>query len=377
MFDLATIPYAMLFGNYQRNSYVPLETYAQGKLLWSKQHVEHDPEAYQTPQAVLLNGTCLGLQTASQFWLLDLKGGLKKRLPIAGSSPLIFGKDGFAFLDPIQMLAYADCEGKILTQSVHIYGTSEWTSVLLLRPLWEEVISVVQFSGGPRRSPRQFFSARMPIGKTQEVWSFDGPGTVDHALMTGDEKKLLLIRGAQVTVLDLSTGAQAADFKLPVMNARIASLDLQGNLVVVGQKAESGAAAWMLYVLGLDGSNLWQRELSRPVCALDAVMRPQPPASGPGGRVYLIEDGYLTCHTKDAEKWRFPVIGPGQPHITVAKDGAIILINTGFLNVIDPEGKAVFSKLISTPDEAFDAPAVLDEQGRIYVAGSKAIYCFE
>jgi outer membrane protein assembly factor BamB len=373
MFDFTGVANPMLYNNYQRNSFVPLPMKAAGKLLWTKAYKEVDPDSWLTPKALLLHSTHLGVKSNAELWLFETNGTFKRSYAAYGPAPALFGKGGIAYVRPCRLMDYLDYDGKVLTQDISIDG--EWTVAKLLRPSWDEILGVMQFTGGPQRLPREFSIGRQQIGKSREVWGEDDKGTIDHAFLTKDEKTIVIVMGENVSCLDAATGKKTTAFKTGMAEPRIAAIDCAGNLICGGMVVKEKIDRWALLAMALDGSPRWECELAHPLFAVDSFLYPQPPACGNDGRVYIVDDGFLKCIIGGTEKWRAPVIGALQSLLTVAADNSIILLNGPRIQVLNGNGEERFSTIV--PDESFEAPAVIDEKGNVYVAGSKALYCFE
>ncbi|MBN1127509.1 MAG: PQQ-like beta-propeller repeat protein [Chitinispirillaceae bacterium] len=373
MFDLTGVANPMLYGNYQRNSYVPLPINAEGKKRWSKDYTAVDPDSRLTPKTLLLHSTHLGIQSNAELWLFETDGSFKRHYDAYGPAPVIFGKDGIAYVRNCQLMDYIDYNGKVLTEDINLDG--EWTVVKLLRPLWEEFISVVQFTGGPERRPREYTIGRKKIGKSREVWGQDDKGTIDHAFLTKDEKTMVILQGEDVSCLDAATGKKITTFKTGIAGPFVAAIDRAGNLLCGGRMVKDENTHWVLLAMTLDGSLRWECHLEHPLFAIDTIFNHQPPACGNDGRVYIVDDGFMKCMIAGDSKWQVPVIGRLRTLLTVSMDNSVILLNGPRLQVLDADGRERFTEII--PDESFETPAVIDEKGRIYAAGQKALYCFE
>jgi hypothetical protein len=365
--SIMNVAYPVQFANYQRNSFVFLSTQAKGENAWVRDYLKFNAGVIQLPQAVLINKSTVGVMTSTQLLVFDAQGSPRYHL----SGPAIFGERAIAYVLPSRLMNYQDYEQKLLSEALPIPNYQDWTSLKLLIPRWDEILAAVQFTGGPQRRPRWFSIALIEVGESLSKWSIPGDGIIDQVLASKDEKNLFVLQGETAKVISAQDGSELSHFAMKLKGGEAASLDHADNLVVVGKDVcEDAQTPYMLKIFSKEGKLLNQSPLSKPHTN-------QPPACGTNGHIFLVDEDKVKCIQNGCELWEYPLVGVEDSWITVLKDNAVLVVNSGILHFIDSKGKSIFRKIITLDKESFTAPASVGENGNIYVASNKHLYCFK
>jgi hypothetical protein len=369
-FNVRNCMYPVEFANYQRNSYVPTAVRRQWDIGWSRRFSEIDPELSVSPRAVLVGDAIVAVKTASELFVYDASGRFKFVEGIGNPTPLVLGSGGMAYFNESGGLVYQDYERKKLRAEEPIPGFDRWAYALLIRPTMDEVLGVVQNAGIRGQKEKRYYIYRFVRRDLTRKWSYEFPGIVNHALLTPDEKTLICIVGDEVTLYDAESGKSGFNFKTGLVNPLAASLNLNGELVVIGTAEDAPEAKKRCVAFSLTGDKLWSIALISPALA-------QPPVSGEDGCVYLVDNMCLKCIRNGEIKWSTPPIFGDRTCVTVTGGNYALVLDGAMLRLYDPAGERIFESLISKEGDAFGIPPAVDAGGRIYVLSDKNLYCLE
>ena len=371
MFRLDGVAYPMEYANYQLNSYVPVMSGATGKLLWSRNFSEANENFLLIPRAVLIKGDHIGVLSTDNLLIYRPDGAYQHMIPLGSGTPVVFGRSAIAYLVPAYLLNYEKYSGKLILEEGEFPALREWADVMLFQPDDDEFIAAVQFTGGPRPAvlPKEYDIYRKKIEKSFVRWKYGGEGTIDSAMITNDNRKIVIIQKSKVSLFDIVNITLESGFDLAFDEIETASLDLQNNLVFIGRGAKNKGLHPYLSKCALSGKILWEYQVHNP-------QTHQPPVSGNDGRIYLVDRDHLECIDKTL-KWKLDLKNKDNALMTVTSNNAVILLQGNQLSVVDGDGKVKFSLQITDEEESFDAPPAVDSNGRIYIASDKKLYCYE
>ncbi|MFQ5498510.1 MAG: hypothetical protein ACE5FH_02455 [Candidatus Zixiibacteriota bacterium] len=369
MFTIDSVAYPVQFANFQRNSHLSVATEAKGQLVWSKPYIEIDERLQVVPSGLHISGRTVGVRSNRDLLLYDLNGSFESTYPIGENTPVMFGKSAMAYIKPSYLMDYRDYDGNLLLESKDIPAAEKWTSFLVFKPTWDDLLAAVQFLGGPQRLPRRYDVYRLPIEKSRRTWSYDDEGDIDHALLSGDGNTMVLIMGTDVTVLNTVDGSHRS-FSSEMTEIVSASLDLDGRLVVLGSISAGDKTDPCMRLFDLSGKQLSSYGLTR-------LRADQPPACGSDGKVYMVDAKDLTCYANGEPLWQQELEGNGEVWLTVASNDYVVCLDGRQLRLFEDGGNERFNTEITDSDETFDCPAAIDQAGRLYIAGSRNLYCFE
>lgn len=370
MFEFEGVPSPVVFANLQCNSWVPVDVKSSLLPAWDREFSAVDENAVFRPVAVLLSGSSIGVRCGGTLLVYGENGLFRFLEPVSEAAPVTFGRGAMAFVNPSLELMYQDYERHPRGGGTTVPGLVNWSVAQLLLPGEREAVVAVQFTGGPQRKPKRFSASAVVLRDGARRWFFDIEGNVDQSLLTNDGRNMVLIRGGEVEIRSVQDGKGVSSFKTGLSSFAAASLDGDDRLLLAGEFAQAGKMVKKLQAFDLFGKELW--DYSGP-----ALQNHQPPACGPDGRVYLVNGASLECLDNGARLWMCPLKSSAKSWITVAKDGSSVVLNGPWLSVISPQGERRAEKLVSADaEETFDAPPVIDSQGRIMVASGLRLSCF-
>jgi hypothetical protein len=370
MFSIEGVAYPTLFANYQRNSFVRVDVKPRWQLVWSKNYAAAKPDLNISPYSVQIKDNTVGISGVSEMLLYDTSGSFRQLEQASGAVPVVFGRLAMAFVKPSLILKYMNYQLETLRENGSLPGLKDYAHAVLFKPGKDDILSVVQYSGGPRRKPPVYTAARMLLDNDSFIWKYKEEGTIDHALLSNDETRMVLIQGDQVTVINNEDGKKSEPFQTQIKNPTIASLDLKDNLVILGANELPESVEYLLEVISLDGNDLWRIRLNDP--ALNQL-----PVCGGGGEVYVIDSRMLNCFKDGEIQWQYLLKSGAGTWVTVTQNNYIIVLNGNFLTILDGDGVKQYEDMFTKTDETFNAPVAVDGSGRLYVAGNKTLYCFE
>ncbi len=370
MFDTDGVSYPVRFANYQRNSFVPAEIGGTGRVAWSKNYFEIDETLLLIPRSVQVSGGFLGVISTNDLLVFSVDGEFRFGVETGENKPVVLGSGAVAYTKPSYQLEYRDFDGKMILESRGFPGLKDYCRLHLLKPSGVDFLAAVEFSGGPERLPAEYDVYKIGLEESIPPWSFCGEGVLDHVLLDQNGTALIVIQGADVTLLDTADGKKKGSFTVGMDEILSASLDLENNLLLVGSEDRGGPSGPVLKVIDPGGEERSSYRLVKPAVH-------QPPACGTGERIYVVDAMHVKCLAEGETAWSFS-LRSGQPAwLTVTAENRLICLNGGFLSIYDSAGELIFDTVLADGGETFDAPAAPDLNGRLYIAGGEKLYCVE
>ena len=368
--EIKDIAYPVVYANFQRNSLVPVEMKSTWNPLWSRRYIEINEELIVTPYAVQIKDNIVGIRSETDMLFYDAGGNFKNQLPVSGAGELIFGRRAFTYLSPSLQFTCQDYEGNVVGSPTVLPRLTDWAGALMIKPTLDDVLAAVRFSGGPMHDPRKYYVYRFLQKDGSLKWFHEFDGDADLALLTNDGGTIVLVRRNEAVLFGADEGDINNTFNLGIETFINASLDTGDNLLVLGEKTEDGQTQKLLKAFSLSGEELWTHPLMN-------LQLKQPPACGTDGRVYIIDSMQLQCIIDGEIKWAAMLKPAEDNRLTITGDNHAVVINGSLLCLFNPDGEKVYERLITKTDDSFYAPPAIDKEGRIFVAGQDALYCFE
>ncbi|MCP4703304.1 MAG: hypothetical protein GY865_01740 [candidate division Zixibacteria bacterium] len=368
--DTKDMEYPIQWANFQRNSLVPVEMKCKWKPLWSNIYLDVDEDFVESPDFVHINDENVGVRSRNNFFVYNISGKFKHRIPLSGTAGVVFGPRALAYLDPVQQLTYQDYEYNQIGNADVIPYLDQYSYEMLLKPSLDEVLAVVQFTGAPRKLPKKYYIYSFDRNENWVKWDHEFDGRVDFALLSNDEKSIIISAKNEISLFDVTSGEIKSSFKLDIDTPLSASLDKNDNLIIMAKITIDEKTTVSLKAITLDGKELW----SFPIDKLSSL---QPPACDNDGRIFINDGLQLLCIKEGEIDWTAILTPAERNYITITADNHAVVINGSLLALFAPDGEKLLERLITKTDDQFYAPPALDKDGHIFVAGKKALYCFE
>lgn len=369
-FELNNVPYPVSYANLQRNSNVPIEMKSKWKPLWRKEYTEINENIIVTPHMVYVSNGLIGVRCGSEMFIYDAFGNMKYQMPLSASAGPVFGDTALAYFIPSHQLVMQDYEFNQIGEASVIPELDEYGFELLMKPTLDNILAVVQFTGGPMLDPKKYFVYDFNRTERRVNWFNEYDGMANFALLSNDEKSIIVSAYNEISLFDVTNGEIKNSFNLEIEVPLTASLDKKNNLILLVEKTVENKTGKYLIAYSLEGQELWSLPLTEPNDL-------QPPACDNDGRIYIIDGLQLLC-IKDGEVDWTSILKPAERnYITITADNHAVVLNGSLLALFAPDGEKLFERLITKTDEKFYAPPALDKEGHIFVAGQKALYCFE
>lgn len=364
--------YMMQWANAQRNSYVQSHVTGGGHLQWKVPYENFGGGERVTPIAMLAADGHIALQAQEHLMFVGAGGEAGARVGIAGLLPVVLGNKSFAYEDFSDQLAYQRYDGTYLVEGHQIPLMKERTHLLLLQPFGDCVVSVVQYLGGIENpdDPAKFYACQFKLGTAFWNWMVQDNGHLVTALLTQDDSLLVIVRADHVEVYQTSDGAKAAEFETGFARTVTASLDPEGRLVLIGQGEEEAGGYSELKVFDLQGKPAWSLALLQKEFS-------QPPVCGSDGTIYLINMSMVQAVCDSNVVWQNSTPGGSPQWLTATGGNEVVAVEPEAITVFATDGSRRIEIAARDVEDQFDSPAAVDSQGRILVAGKKAIYCFQ
>ena len=358
MFKQDGIEYPVKYANFQRNSRVSLTTKAKGVVLWAKDYHEAVLEITPSPRSVLVKGDTIYVVSAENLLVYSSDGTFRYMLPLGYNTPVVLGSGAFAYIIPGYLLNYQSYTKKLILEGGEFPSLEEYAYVLMFKPGNEDFIAAVQYTGGPRpiREPPRYDVYWKRIEKSYMQYFYAGTGVIQHALLTTDGRRLVVVQGRKVKLLNTLDMKEESGFDLEYEELLTASLDAQDNLVVIGRGGKNRGERLYLAGLSSAGKKLWEYQLRDP-------QTHQPPVCGVDGLAYVVDTGHLRAVSGGKEKWSHPLENRDKAWLTSTMDGAVMVVQAGRLSLFDSAGAKRFSVVMSKDEEHFNVPPVLGSAG--------------
>lgn len=368
--EIKDIAYPVPFANYQLNSLVPVKAVTEWDLSWSRKYTEIHPEYSVAPHSVHIKDNNIGVRCLTEMFIYNQKGKFLYQLDLNPVAPVIFGRRAFVYLRPSYQLTYQDYEEHVLGEAEPIPRLKEWSRPYLLKPTLDEVLAVVQFSGGPMRKPPRYYVYKFLRENAGFAWYHEFDGSVSHSLLTNDGTSVTVLRKNELYLFNAGDGKTEEPMILDIGIPVAASLDVNDRLLILDQSEDEGETKRSLKAFSLEGELLWTARLTNP-------SENQPPASGNDGRAYIIDAMQLKCIREGETEWSAALKPAENSWLTVTEDNSVVVINGNLLSLFAPDGEKIFERPITKKGDTFSAPPAIDKAGRIFVAGNETLYCFE
>ncbi|MCU0638763.1 MAG: hypothetical protein MUF59_02690 [Candidatus Krumholzibacteria bacterium] len=369
-FSIKECGYPVEFANYQRNSHVLAAARTQWETAWSKSFSEVDPELLVSPRAVLAGDSIVAAKTASELFVYTASGKFKFMEALRNPTPVVLGAGAMAWFNEAQGLVYEDYNQRKLRPAEPVPGFDEWAYALLIKPAKDDLLAVIQNAGIRGQREKKFYIYDFTRGRLTKKWFHEFPGIVNHALLTADEKTLIVIVGEEATLYDVDSGKGIASFKTGLVKPFTASIDLKGDLVVTGVAEDAPSAKKFCRAYSPAGEALWSIELVNPLLV-------QPPVCGEEGYFYYFDNRCLICSVDGIVKWSTPPLFGDSACMTATGGNRLLVLDGALLTLFDPAGEKIFKSVVSKEEETFTVPPAVAADGAIYVMSDKNLYRLE
>jgi len=259
-----------------------------------------------------------------------------------------------------------------------VFGKGIWLPYLVNNPSLDfvrmvsgEMRLVYHSSGLPATEhdkesiPAQLVYSRYHEKEEEFIWTFKKTGLCQAVRISPDLRQIFMASTQEILSFPFDANSESQVRTLEIPGLMAFSLDHEGSLLVVQESGEG----LRLTSLDLSGRENWAYSQDVP------GMIPHPPASAPGGRVYLMIDSVLHCFESGELDWEFSFPRPETGvWFSVLADHTILAGVSRLLMQISEDGKPLFNKPVATP---ITCRPIIDEKGRVYIAGQGGIFCLK
>ncbi len=363
---------ALMSGNPQANGLIPVSPSARGKLVWTRHYSEIDSLLQRSPRRLLLSGNVVGVVLQEDLLLYDIDGHFLRQELLADGELSAFGVDSYCWITPNRQLSCRRYDGTLIIDGHAVPLLDDRSRLRLLYPLGNEFLAVIQyFSGLPvRNTPTSSSAYRMSFGKSAWNWIDQRVGVVTQALISNNEKRLLLVSPESIQAINIEDGTETSTFPTELSVIRAAIISSNDEVVLFGDKLDGDISRPFVKAFSLEGQLVWEIRL------LQAVSNHQP-ACGAKGEIYFLDSGFLFCLVNGTESWRVPHVYSGRSWINTIAGGEIIVTDSTTITVFAPSGKVLRQFKCPQEDDAFATPIAVSGNGRMLISGKHALYCFE
>lgn len=368
--------YVQVFANSCNNSSMDKTTNASGKIAWKKSIFTKDTEPEEIGY-LLSAGDKIFVASSRNITAFDLSGKwlwMRKRYPL---TPVSIRFDKIYFISPDQKsrMNAIDYNNKIVLEDFWIPELVDQSYLTLFEPVEKGLIAQVQYRPDPDEGEMGFVVYRIHSDGMGVEWqkNFDKQRSKLIPIVLMD--KNLLITSDMSSVFEYSLINTQSDpppiavFPLPLSeNIKWVSADNNANLFWLGN--EEGITK--LVKTDLTGKEVWNWN-SEPADFESQAIPIFPVIAGQINKYILTSKKFFAI--KDGQTyWEVKSTESDFIFATALNDDSILLVKDRLLLFISAEGKEIFH--VDFDEKIVTAP-VVDENGRIFVAGCENLYCIE
>lgn len=364
-----------IYGDTQNTSYLDVAKKLKGTKAWEQETVlGKNP---MPPRTIALTKTHLIISYGPVFDVRDRMSGRPLwHREVFSNYAFDLKKEGLVTLDQAGYYEIINLEGHPSKKlSLPFLGSK--TFLFMSQRLDGSMIYSYQTSPSPVSEPGQkaqgpFWTfIRLNVEPRNIEWEFVGQGFALDALLDKSLSFVCIPRTTEIYLLDPKANSEAGVRIVPFEEVVSCALDHQGNVLLVEHQEyrEDREERFILKMIRRNGSPGWEVSLGR------AALTGQPPASHPDGTVYIMEKNELLCFKEGKEIWNHGLFAePGKAWITVLKDGSALVAAGVFFYHISRQGKELCKVQF---DDPVTCRPVMDESGRVYMAGVRKIFCIQ
>ncbi|KMQ52026.1 hypothetical protein CHISP_1015 [Chitinispirillum alkaliphilum] len=353
--------YPVLYGNYQRNGFMESETSAKGEIDWFIEVGSPSGKA-----VLLVEGHNYYLYKHNVLYRFSMDTEIIWHKSLRGwMDPVIQNKK--IYFAPSSRLCRINQDKETEETGFHIPDINNFTSIIFFKPHSENYLvqTFMQNETG-RIGDYVRIKTKFHIIDSSGNLKYTDSEAAQHApaVITNDDSVLVVITGSgEIRLINPITGTLINRSNLKRRGARIASIDMFDNLLILGNTTTPGER--LLMKTTLDGSIVWEYLLS----TANIRCFVQPPASDRNGRVYFIHANTLLRINKDGELEREYSLQNDSDFqfVTVLNDNSVLVTSGNMLMHLDPSGDEVFT-LHLDERERIAAPPVVDNDGGVMLA---------
>lgn len=352
------------FADLQNTSFLPYRASFKGEEAWLW-------ATGPSPAAVdicIVGGNTL-INCGSRIVVLSNKDGkLAWKSDIYNRSAFLVQTDGLVTVDENRYLRMLDFSGTA-GPGTHLPILADNAFVLLLCRKGDQAFlaynSYPDISEGPTSSPQRsrFVVTTHDVKQDLVLWNHKGESLATQVAVSRDNAHLLLLSNDRVLSVPLfASGDEVASVRYKGHPLSF-SVAFDGSLMIL-ETFEHGSN---LVCVGADKKVIWSAEVGREI---DGA---HPPLCMPDGRVLVLADRSLVSVANAAVQWKHDLDSPpDRTYVTSLADGNALVATFNRLRVLSADGKAIAD--IQNPF-AISCRPIVDEAGRVYVAGKEGVRC--
>jgi hypothetical protein len=364
--------YTRYLADSRRSGFIRQKSDAAGVLLWKKTVALQDEPPAQI-RALLCTGPSVIVDGMNYIYSFDRDGTrLWKRFKYYGS-PVVIRDDRIHFLSAGDKGYFeaVDVANRVRYQRMPVPGMMSRAYVTMFEPYRDGLVAQVQDQGVVEDSPPSFLVYNAPFQGLGFKWCalFADTTSPIQPLVSWEHRRVITSPGTGAVVYDLDDTKREpsplAQFPFPVSDPlpKVSCGD-DGLLYWSGCDAKG----LEMVVTDMSGRESWR--WSSEGGASPAVTWP---VVG-NGRVLLLTSTALISLKEGAVEWRYEPPAARFVHATALGDGTTLATDGPILHRIGADGNSLF---VLDFEEPLTGPPIIDELGRIYVAGTETLYALD
>ncbi len=354
------------FGDLQSSSFIPASTRLLGEQIWPT--ADKTIPTLGVPLNLALAGDLLVVRYADFIQILRAADGSEVlKTEIMPFVDFQIDSAGVLVVEPSGLAQWVSLAGK-RSEVIHLPYLGERTRLHWATSAGPELRYAYTASPIPGHGSH---AANIPgticygraLPKTEEViFVFQRQGVGRGVCTSPDFGTVVLGSDSLLDVIPADVAGYDRGREIKTGELRSFSINAENQILVV-DKDDDGLR---LRALGLEGNDIWTFRLEG-----EQTLN-QPPASSPGGNVWLVWGRELLHFHNGLKKWNFSVPAAGSPLLTVLDGGLSLLAVDSNLTLVGPDGQMLRNRPLRS---RLTCRPIVDASGRIYVGGPNGIFC--
>jgi hypothetical protein len=364
--------YTRYLADSRRSGFIRQRSNATGELVWMKAPTLPAEPAAEI-RALLCSGPQVLVDGMNDIYAFERTGVRQWKRAKYYGSPVVLQDDLVHFLSPGGRDTFdaVDLANQVRYEHMPVPGMMARAFVTLFEPYRDGLVAQVQDQGIVEDSPPNFMVYHARFKGLGFQWSalFAESTSPIQPLVSWERRRLITSPGNEVLVFDIDGTERApaplSRFPFPILCANpLVSCGDDGMLYWAGR----GAKGPEVVATDLEGKEQWRwsfvnadtAPLTWPVVTPDTV--------------FLLTDSALLALRGGILLWRYEPEGAHFTFATALGDGSVLATDGPLLHRVGVDGSPMFSLDF---EDSLVTPPIIDELGRIYVAGKEMLYAID
>ncbi len=194
------------------------------------------------------------------------------------------------------------------------------------------------------------------------LWFFQRPGQSRGARQTADGATVCLGTYNFIDIFPANADSTTKIVSLPVTALHGVAINHEDKIIAVDDFEDK----MRMRCLDLSGNEIWA------VFLKSSGDMTQPPVSAPGARIWIAVGNTIYHYVEANLIWEYAIPVAGRIFLTACADNSLMVVCGSLFTRLSEHGEAVVNRMF---DGQFTCRPLVDDQGRIFLGGTKGITC--